>query len=145
MQRKSFIVNGQPVSIVVNPEDTLAKVIRAQLGLTGTKVGCNAGQCGICSVLMDGKVVRSCIVKMSKVPEGAQITTIEGIGTVDALHPLQKACMKFGAAQCGFCAPGFIVSAKGLLDVNPKPTREDVREWFQKNRNVCRCSGYKPF
>ncbi|PIE68222.1 MAG: aldehyde oxidoreductase, partial [Deltaproteobacteria bacterium] len=111
--------------------------------LTGTKVGCNQGQCGACSVLLDGKVVRSCLMKIQRLNDGAQITTIEGIGTANNLHPLQVAWMVHGGAQCGFCTPGFIVSAKGLLDTNPNPTREDVRDWFQKHRNACRCTGYK--
>ena len=115
-----------------------------KLGLTGTKVGCGMAQCGACSVIMDGKVVRSCVTKMKKVEEGADITTIEGIGTPDNLHPLQVAWMVHGGAQCGFCSPGFIVSAKALLDQNAKPSREDVRDWFQSHRNACRCTGYKP-
>ncbi len=143
-QRKSLFVNGTPVSIVVDQEDTLANVIRRQLGLTGTKIGCAAGQCGCCSALVDGKVIRSCVVKMKRIAEGSQITTIEGIGAPGNLHPLQLAWNKFGASQCGFCTPGFIVSAKALLDQNQAPTREEVRDWFQKNRNACRCTGYKP-
>ncbi|MEL7567383.1 MAG: molybdopterin-dependent aldehyde oxidoreductase [Dehalobacterium sp.] len=144
MQKKSLVVNGKLIRIVVDPETTLANVIRRQLGLTGTKVGCNAGQCGICSVLLNGKVVRSCVVKMKRVENGAEVTTIEGIGTPENMHPLQLAFRKYGAAQCGFCSPGFIVSAKGLLNENCNPTRAEVRDWFQKHRNACRCTGYKP-
>ncbi len=144
LYRKELVVNGNRIHIVVDQEKTLASVIREQMGLTGTKVGCNAGQCGVCSVILDGKVTRSCVVKMKKVPDGAKITTIEGIGTPDNLHPIQLAFIKHGAAQCGFCTPGFIVSAKALLDENQNPTREDVRDWFQKHRNACRCTGYKP-
>jgi aldehyde oxidoreductase len=142
--KKEIIVNGNPVSVIADPEETLANVIRRQLGLTGTKVGCNEAQCGVCSVLVDGKVVRSCVMKMKRISNGTKITTIEGVGTPDNLHPLQVAWIKHGAAQCGFCTPGFIVSAKGLLDQNINPTREDVRDWFQKHRNACRCTGYKP-
>ena len=137
-------VNGIAKSVLADPQESLAKVLRGQLGLTGTKIGCDGGQCGACSVLLDGKVVRSCITKMAKVPENAKIVTIEGIGTPDDLHPLQVAWINHGGVQCGFCSPGFIVSAKGLLDQNPKPTREQVRDWFQKHHNVCRCTGYKP-
>jgi aldehyde oxidoreductase len=144
MIQKVFSVNGVERNLVVDQEATLADVLRQQLGLTGTKVGCGEGQCGACSVIMDGKVIRSCVTKMKRVPERAQITTIEGVGTPDKLHPLQQAWIHHGSAQCGFCAPGFIVSAKGLLDENQNPSREEVRDWFQKHRNACRCTGYKP-
>jgi aldehyde oxidoreductase len=143
LQRKTISVNGRRQDIMVDPETSLADVIRRQLGLTGTKIGCRAGQCGLCSVLLDGKVVRSCIVKMKRVAEGSEVTTIEGIGTPENMHPLQLAWNKHGASQCGICTPGFIVSAKGLLDVNPNPSRAEVRDWFQKHRNACRCTGYK--
>ena len=144
MINKLFQVNGLPRKVVVDPETSLAEVIRDQLKLTGTKVGCGQGQCGSCSVILDGRVVRSCVTKMKKVPEGAQVQTIEGVGTPDNLHPLQLAWTVHGGAQCGFCSPGFIVSAKALLDENPDPTRGAVRDWFQKHRNACRCTGYKP-
>ena len=144
MIQKHFFVNGAERNVFVDAEEKLSTVLREQLGLTGTKVGCGEGQCGACSVIMDGKVVRSCITKMKRVPEGARIETIEGVGTPDALHVLQKAWIKHGSAQCGFCSPGFIVSAKALLDVNKNPSRDEVRDWFQKNRNVCRCTGYIP-
>jgi aldehyde oxidoreductase len=144
MIKKEIVVNGIARHLVVNSEDTLAQVLRSNLLLTGTKVGCGEGQCGACSVLVDGKVVRSCAMKMRRVAEGARVVTIEGIGTPDNLHPLQASWMAHGGAQCGFCSPGFIVSAKGLLDTNPSPGREDVRDWFQKHRNACRCTGYKP-
>ncbi|MBN2049132.1 MAG: molybdopterin-dependent oxidoreductase [Spirochaetales bacterium] len=144
LKKKNLVVNGLPVTVLVEAEAKLVDVIRKQLHLTGTKVGCRAGQCGICSVLLDGKVVRSCVTTMKNVRDGAEVTTIEGVGTPANPHPLQLAFIKYGATQCGICTPGFIVSAKGLLDVNPNPTREEVREWFQKNRNACRCTGYKP-
>lgn len=143
MKIMNLIVNNVPTQVLVNPDDTLAKVVREQLGLTGTKVGCDQGHCGACSILVDGKVTRSCVKKMKTIREGADIITIEGIGTPDNLHPLQLAWIVHGGAQCGFCSPGFIVSSKGLLDTNPNPTREEVRDWFQKNRNACRCTGYK--
>ncbi|AOT71462.1 molybdopterin-dependent aldehyde oxidoreductase [Geosporobacter ferrireducens] len=144
MLKKTVIINGIKRMVVVDPEATLAQLLRKQMCLTGTKVGCGKGECGTCSVIMDGKVVRSCIVKMKRVPDEAEIITIEGVGTEENLHPLQLAWMVHGGAQCGFCTPGFIVSAKALLDQNVNPTREDVRNWFQKNRNLCRCTGYKP-
>lgn len=144
MIKKTLIINGVKRTLLVEGTETLASVLRERLLLTGCKIGCGIGQCGACSVLVDGKVTRSCITKMSKVRDSAEITTIEGIGTIDNLHPLQVAWMAYGAAQCGFCSPGFIMSAKGLLDANPKPTREEVKDWFEKNRNLCRCTGYKP-
>jgi len=144
LQKKILNVNGLDRTLIVEPEATLAGVLREQLLLTGCKVGCNQGQCGTCSIILNGEVVRSCIVKMKKVADNAKILTIEGLGTPQNLHPLQVAWMAFGCAQCGFCSPGFIMSAKVLLDGNPSPSREDVREWFQKNRNACRCTGYKP-
>ena len=144
LKRREFIVNGVPVPVMATDDEILADVIRKKMGLTGTKVGCRLNQCGICSVLVDGKVVRSCVLKVGKIEDGAKITTIEGVGTPNNLHPLQLAFMKYGGAQCGICSPGFIVSAKGLLDVNSNPTREEVRDWFYKNKNLCRCTGYKP-
>lgn len=143
MLKKSLTINGIKRTVIADAEITLAQLLRKQLCFTGTKVGCGKGECGTCSVIMDGKVVRSCIVKMKKIPDNAQIITIEGVGTQENLHPLQLAWMVHGGAQCGFCTPGFIVSAKALLDTNVNPTREDVRDWFQKNKNLCRCTGYK--
>ncbi len=144
MQKKVISINGSPRTVIAGPETSLAEVLRQQLGMTGTKIGCGMAQCGACSVIMDGKVIRSCVTKMKKVEEGADIITIEGVGTPQELHPIQLAWMVHGGAQCGFCSPGFIVSSKGLLDQNPNPSREDVRDWFQKHRNACRCTGYKP-
>ena len=144
MLKKSLIINNRNRTLIVEPESTLADVLRKQLHLTGTKVSCNEGYCGACSVIMNDQLVRSCIVKMKNVPDGAHVTTVEGIGTPQNLHPIQKAMILHGAAQCGFCIPGFVVSAKVLLDHNPSPTREDVRTWFQKNLNLCRCTGYIP-
>jgi len=144
VQKKTVVVNGVPRMVVADGEASLATVLRSQLGLTGTKIGCDQGQCGCCSVLLDGKVVRSCVTKFKRVADWAQVTTIEGVGSPQNLHALQLAWMVHGGAQCGFCSPGFIVSAKGLLDENPAPTREDVRAWFHKHRNACRCTGYRP-
>ncbi len=144
ISRKSLVINGVQRYVVFDPEkDKLADVLR-RIGLTGTKVGCGTGVCGACTVLVNNKVTRACTVKMSKVAEFSEILTIEGVGTPDNLHPLQLAWITYGGVQCGFCTPGFIMSAYGLLLVNPSPTREDVRDWFEKNRNICRCTGYKP-
>ena len=139
---KNLTINGVPRRIIGKPETSLLTVIRDQLKMTGTKRGCDHGQCGVCNVIMDGKVVRSCITKWKNVPEYAQITTIEGIGTPENLHALQWAFIVCGAIQCGFCTPGFITAGKALLDSRPNPTREDVRDWYSKNWMACRCTGY---
>ncbi|MDR2493459.1 MAG: molybdopterin-dependent oxidoreductase [Coriobacteriales bacterium] len=145
MITKHLIVNGIARELVVEPDETLVNVLRGQLKLTGTKIGCGGlGECGACTVIWDGKAVRACNYTMDRIPDGADIVTIEGVGTKDALHPLQLAWMVHGGAQCGYCTPGFIVSAKALLDKNPDPSREQVRDWFHKNRNLCRCTGYVP-
>lgn len=144
MVKKDLMINGIKHTIIVNPEDSLAKVLREQMMLTGCKVACNVGQCGACTVILDGKAVRACIVKMKRIADNAEITTIEGVGTPENLHPLQLAWMGHGCAQCGFCSPGFILSAKVLLAENASPTREEVRKWFYDHKNLCRCTGYKP-
>ena len=144
MRKKFLTVNGQPRTVIVDDKATLAEVLRRQLGLTGVKVACGQGQCGSCSVIMNGKVIRSCTTRMTRVPDEAEITTIEGVGTPEHLHPLQLAWIVHGGAQCGYCSPGFIVSSKALLDKNPAPSREEVRAWWQRHANVCRCTGYKP-
>jgi aldehyde oxidoreductase len=144
MKKLTLHINGVAKAIVCNPDrDSLAEVIR-RLGLTGTKVGCNAGQCGACTVILDGDVVRSCIKKMKSVRDHARVETIEGLGTAKNPHPLQLAFVTYAGVQCGFCSPGFIMSAKGLLDSNLAPTRQEVRDWFTRHRNLCRCTGYKP-
>ena len=139
---KNLTINGVPRRIIGKPETTLLTVIRDQLKMTGTKRGCDHGQCGVCNVILNGNVVRSCITKWKSVPEYSEITTIEGIGTPENLHALQWAFIVCGAIQCGFCTPGFITAGKALLDSNPSPTREEVREWFSKNWMACRCTGY---
>lgn len=143
LSKMTLSINGADRMFICDPDkDTLATVLR-RLGLTGTKVGCGTGVCGACSVILNGKVIRSCTRKIKTVEEYSKVLTIEGIGTPNNLHPLQVAFMHHGAVQCGFCSPGFIVSAYELLSENPEPTREDVRDWFQKHRNICRCTGYK--
>lgn len=144
MIKRTFIVNGVTRQVLVEENETLASFLRERLLLTGCKIGCGQGHCGACNVIVDGKVTRSCITKLSRLPDNAEITTIEGIGTLSDMHPLQVAWMAHGCAQCGFCSPGFIMTSKALLDNNPNPTREEVRDWFQQNRNLCRCTGYKP-
>jgi aldehyde oxidoreductase len=144
MIKKTLHVNGISRTVIVREEDSLATVLREQLKLTGTKVGCAEGQCGCCNVILDGKLIRSCATKMAKVADGAAVTTIEGVGTPEKPHALQKSWMLHGGAQCGFCSPGFIVSSKALLDKNPNPTRKQVRDWYTVHRNACRCTGYKP-
>ncbi len=143
LMKMTLNINGADRMFICDPEkDTLASVLR-RLGLTGTKVGCGTGVCGSCSVILDGKVIRSCTKKIKTIKEYSSVITIEGIGTALNPHPLQYAWVNLGAVQCGFCVPGFIVSAYQLLQENPDPTREEVRDWFQKHRNVCRCTGYK--
>lgn len=144
MEKKNLVINGRAQAVFVDPEASLGDVIRKQLLLTGTKVSCDDGHCGACSVIMNGKLTLSCVTKMKRVPDGAKITTIEGVGTPEKLHALQKAFIKHGSAQCGFCIPGFIVSAKALLEENANPSREEVRTWFTRHHNACRCTGYKP-
>ena len=136
VKKKTLLINGAQRMIIYDMEnDTLADVLR-RLGLTGVKVGCGKGVCGACSVIIDGKVIRACSRKMKSIPEYSEITTVEGIGTANNPHPLQVAWINCGAVQCGFCVPGFIVSAYQLLNENMEPTREEIREWFQKHRNV---------
>lgn len=135
-------INGANRMFACNPEkDTLADVVR-RMGLTGTKVGCDVGVCGSCSVILNGKLVRSCSKKMKNIDEYSSVITIEGIGQPNNLNPIQVAWMTAGAVQCGFCTPGFIISTYALLLENINPTREEVREWFHKYKNVCRCTGY---
>ena len=143
LQKMTLHINGADRMFICNPEtDTLADVLR-RIGLTGTKVGCGKGVCGSCSVILNGTVIRSCTRKISRIKEYSDVLTIEGIGQPRFLHPLQVAFMHHGAVQCGFCIPGFIVSAYGLLQENANPTREEVRDWFTRHRNICRCTGYK--
>ncbi len=132
-------VNGRDYVVDVKPHWTLLQVIREQIGLTGTKCGCAAGECGACTVLADGKPILSCLTLAAQA-EGKKLTTIEGLAEGAMLHPLQEAFVAHGAIQCGFCTPGMILSAKALLDENPDPTEEDVREAI--SANLCRCTGY---
>ncbi|MHB0870608.1 MAG: (2Fe-2S)-binding protein [Chloroflexota bacterium] len=132
-------VNGQVYKVEVEPRDTLLEVLRDKLAITSPKVGCNTGDCGSCSVLLDGVLVKSCLTA-ALVAQGRQVTTVEGLGRPGALHPIQKAFHEHYAAQCGFCTPGMVLAAKALLDRNPHPTRDEVKEAL--SGNLCRCTGY---
>jgi carbon-monoxide dehydrogenase small subunit len=133
-------VNGKIVTVEVEPSDLLVDVLRENLGLTGTKAGCREGECGACSVILNGKVVTSCLIPALKA-DGGKITTIEGLEKDGELHPLQKAFVEMGAIQCGFCTPGMLLSAKNLLDQNPHPTLEEVKTAI--SGVLCRCTGYQ--
>jgi aldehyde oxidoreductase len=144
LTRIRLTINGIERPVICDPDkDSLAIVLR-RMGCTGVKLGCKIGVCGACTVILNGEVIRSCNKKMKTVPEYSDVLTIEGVGTPDNLHPLQQAWITYGGAQCGFCSPGFIVSAYGLLKANVSPTRDEVRDWFKTHHNVCRCTGYKP-
>ncbi|MFC1867833.1 (2Fe-2S)-binding protein [Thermodesulfobacteriota bacterium] len=132
-------VNGEIHEAVIEPRTTLLQVLRDDLGLAGTKQGCEAGDCGACTVLIDGKPVASCLTLAIEV-QGNEITTIEGLDREGELHPLQQAFVDHFAVQCGYCTPGMILSAKALLDRNPHPTEDEVREAI--SGNLCRCTGY---
>jgi carbon-monoxide dehydrogenase small subunit len=139
MKQVGLTVNGTLYEFSVQPWETLLEVIRDRLGLTGTKEGCGLGECGACTVIMDGKTVNSCLV-LAVEADGAQITTIEGLADGDQLHPIQEAFIEHGGLQCGFCTPGMIISAKGLLDENPNPSEAEIRRAIAGN--LCRCTGY---
>src|SRR5579884_483404 len=132
-------VNGEARELTVRPRRLLVDLLRYDLGLTGTKEGCSVGVCGACTVLMDGKNVASCILP-AVMADGAEITTIEGLAQDGRLHPLQQAFIDYGGFQCGICTPGQIMAAKALLDTNPHPTEEEIKEWMMGN--LCRCTGY---
>lgn len=132
-------VNGDACKVLVPPHRPLVDVLRDDVGLTGTKKGCGAGECGACTVLMDGKPVNSCLV-LAVQADGKDIVTIEGLAQDDRLHPIQEAFVQHGAIQCGYCSPGMILIAKALLDENPRPTELEVKQAIAGN--ICRCTGY---
>ncbi|MFL2673492.1 MAG: (2Fe-2S)-binding protein [Dehalococcoidia bacterium] len=132
-------INGEEMDILVDPYVSLLETLREVVGITGTKEGCNDGNCGACTVNLDGRIVDSCLVLGVEV-EGKNIETVEGMATPDGLHPLQQAFLEEAALQCGICTPGFLVSAKALLDNEPDPSEERIRHWLAGN--LCRCTGY---
>lgn len=136
----SFILNGSPVDVIVTPTETLLDVLRERLGVTSPKRGCDDGDCGACTVLLDGEPIRSCLT-IALTVAGKQVLTTEGLSLDGELHPLQKAFHEHGAFQCGFCTPGMLMSAKALLDHNPNPSRQEIREHMAGN--LCRCGSYE--
>lgn len=140
MKKIKFFINGIPQTVEIEPTMRLLDMLREVLGLTGTKEGCGEGECGACTVLMDGKPVNSCLVLAGQVA-GHFITTIEGVSDGRELSRLQRAFVDAGAIQCGYCTPGMILSAKAVLDVNPHPTEEEIRRGL--SGNICRCTGYQ--
>ena len=132
-------VNGQPYELYIKPKTLLAEVLRDKLGLTGTKRGCSSSSCGACTVILNGMAVKSCSV-LALQADGGELLTVEGLASGAELHPLQKAFLDHGAFQCGFCTPGMLMSAKVLLDENPNPTKEQIKEGI--DGNICRCTGY---
>jgi len=132
-------VNGQPYELYIKPKTLLAEVLRDKLGLTGTKRGCSSSSCGACTVMLNGMAVKSCSV-LALQADGGELLTVEGLASGAELHPLQKAFLDHGAFQCGFCTPGMLMSAKVLLDENPNPTKEQIKEGI--DGNICRCTGY---
>jgi carbon-monoxide dehydrogenase small subunit len=135
----TMIVNGRRVTVQIESDELLVDVLRDRLDLIGTKIGCNEGECGACTVIMDGQAVLSCLIPAMRA-QGRQVTTIEGLSDGDTLHPLQQAFVDHGAVQCGYCTPGFIMSAKALLDENQHPSRDEIKEAIAGN--LCRCTGY---
>ena len=138
-QRIQASVNGEPVEFLASPTQTLLDALRDELGLTGSKEGCGSGDCGACSVMLDGALVCSCLV-LAPEADGRQISTIEGMASGSVMHPLQQQFLEHAALQCGFCTPGFLVSAKALLDKNPDPSETEIR--YALAGNLCRCTGY---
>ena len=135
----SIKVNEVPYTIDVRADETLLEVLRDRLNLTSVKRGCDSGECGTCTVMLEGKAVYSCLL-LAVAADGKEILTLEGLSSGDELHPLQRAFIEYGAIQCGFCTPGMIMSAKALLDENPVPTQDDIKDAVQGN--LCRCTGY---
>ena len=133
------VINGEAVEFLCEPRDSLLEVLRDNLMLTGAKEGCNNGNCGACSVILDGRLVNSCLVLGAEI-EGKEVETVEGLAEPNKLHPIQDAFLENAALQCGVCTPGFIMAAKALLNENPNPTEHDVRFWLAGN--LCRCTGY---
>jgi carbon-monoxide dehydrogenase small subunit len=136
----AFTVNGEAMSLRVPPGATLLEVLREDLELTGTKYGCGEGECGACSVMLDGRVVNSCLV-LAQECDGSEVLTIEGLRSNGQLHPIQKAFVEYGAVQCGFCTPGMIMATYALLEANPSPSEQEIKRALEGN--LCRCTGYR--
>lgn len=136
----AFVLNGYPCEVEVEPRWTLLRLLREGLGLTGTKEGCDSGDCGSCTVLMDGRAVNSCLV-LAMDAKGKEVLTIEGLAKAEELHPVQEAFVRHGAVQCGFCTPGMIMAAMALLGRKSNPSEDEVR--WAISGNLCRCTGYK--
>jgi carbon-monoxide dehydrogenase small subunit len=132
-------INGEPTDFLCDGAETLLAALRERVGLTGTKEGCSTGDCGACSIILDGRLVPSCLVLAAEA-HGRRVNTIEGVAHAGTLHPLQQKFLQHAALQCGICTPGFIVAAKALLDAKPNPTEEEARYWLAGN--LCRCTGY---
>ncbi|MDH4208069.1 MAG: (2Fe-2S)-binding protein [Anaerolineae bacterium] len=139
MEALTMKLNGEEVTIYIKPDAMLLDVLRDRLGLMGAKEACGQGECGACTVLLDGEPVTSCLVPAFKA-QGREVLTVEGLASGGELHPLQKAFIEHGAVQCGYCTPGMLMSAKALLDRNPHPTEEEIKEAI--SGNLCRCTGY---
>jgi carbon-monoxide dehydrogenase small subunit len=142
MPAKTYVqatINGEHVDFLAEPRQSLLECLRDEIGLTGSKEGCNDGNCGACTVVFDGRIVTACLV-LGVEAEGKEVTTIEGIAEGSTLHPIQQAFLENAALQCGICTPGFIVASKALLDQNPDPTEYEIRFWLANN--LCRCTGY---
>jgi carbon-monoxide dehydrogenase small subunit len=132
-------INGEQQELLADERDSLLDVLRDRIGLTGTKEGCGNGNCGACTVILDGRLVNSCLVMAAELND-SEVVTVEGLATAEELHPVQQAFLDEAALQCGICTPGFLVAAKALLDVNPDPTEREARFWL--SGNLCRCTGY---
>jgi aerobic-type carbon monoxide dehydrogenase small subunit (CoxS/CutS family) len=135
----TMTLNGQEVTLEIKPSDLLAYVLRDKLGLTGTKIGCDEGECGACTVILDGQAVDSCLLPAMKA-DGCEVVTVEGLAKGGELDPLQQAFIDKGAVQCGYCTPGLLMSARALLDENPHPSEQEVKDAIAGN--LCRCTGY---
>lgn len=135
----NFTLNGKPVEATIDAHELLSDTLRERFNLTGTKIGCGEGDCGACTIIMNGKTIKSCITLAAKADK-ADIVTIEALGTIDNLHPIQQAYIEEGAVQCGFCTPGMVLSTKALLDQNANPNKDEIKEAI--SGNICRCTGY---
>ncbi len=137
-----FVLNGMPVKVVAEPQETLLQVLREKLSLTSPKCGCNHGDCGSCTVILNGKAVKSCMI-IALTVEGKSVVTVDGLGTDGKLHPVQQAFHEYGAPQCGYCTPGMVMAATAFLNENPNPSYDEVKDALAGN--LCRCGGYQKY